>query len=124
MPLLILDGTAVAGRTYPVRDVLRQAGGRWDPGRKAWVYASPEAAQAALARASGSGGPSSPGTCACGRAIRGSYPTCYRCSSAGQAARQTTGSGRYARTSYGCRCSGSPGGNCCERDDCVCYDCQ
>jgi len=125
MPSLSLDGSAVVGQTYPAREALRAAGGRWDPARRAWVYLSPEAAQAAMERASGSGGTSaSPGTCACGRAIRGDYPSCYRCSAAGQGARQTTGAGRYARTSYGCRCSGRPGGGCCDRDDCVCYDCQ
>jgi hypothetical protein len=37
---------AITGNTYPVRDRLRQLGGRWDPDRRAWMVPSDRAEEA------------------------------------------------------------------------------
>jgi len=34
------------------------------------------------------------------------------------------GAWRPARRTYACRCSGEPGGRCCGRSDCRCFDCD
>lgn len=115
---LLRQGAAVYGHTYPVRDILRAAGGRWDGAARAWVYASEEAAAAAIHRADaevGSGRARGAQTCSCGRAKRPQYSQCYSCSyGGGSRGRQQSDASILERGDFDCSdCRRL--GRCCRR---------
>ena len=50
--------TAIQGRTYPVKDRLREMGGRWDPEQKVWFVPDEKAEEARALVASAPASPS------------------------------------------------------------------
>lgn len=75
----------VSGNTYPVKDKLRELGGRWNPDAKAWMVPK-EKLQEALALARGvpskqgvyrSAGPRRKFCEECGEAIKGPHQRCW-----------------------------------------------
>lgn len=66
------DTVLVTGNTYPVKDAIKELGGKWDPGAKGWRVpaAKADAARALVAGAAPKGPARSPGWRPCG------YPGC------------------------------------------------
>ncbi len=72
--------TAIVGNTYPVREKIKQLGGKWDAERKAWMVPDGRASEARSLVEHAPAEQRTPGKCAkCGRSCKPQYTLCYGC---------------------------------------------